>query len=97
MHQPVVVGDGVIPDLLHRRVLFGENGPLVSQRLVPAPAGRGGDPNIVVLDRHGVNDVVDQAAVELMEMVETTTAESSQAAAQHADPDLARLRVDIDA
>ena len=60
-----------------------------------APAVRGG-PDVVVFDGHPVDNVVDQAAVELVPVVEPSTAEPGQPAAEQAQPDLARLRMNVD-
>ena len=71
-----VVGDAVVPDLLHRRVLLGEDRPLPADGVVAAGPGRGGRPDVVVLHGDAVDHVVDQAAVELVEMVEAAAAEA---------------------
>ena len=48
------------------------------------------------LDRHAVNDVVDQPAVELVEVIEPAAAESGQSAAKQTQPDVAGAPVHID-
>ena len=48
------------------------------------------------LDRHAVNDVVDQPAVELVEVIEPAAAESGQSAAEQTQPDVAGVPVHVD-
>ncbi len=70
--------------------------PLAGLDVVAAGAGGGGGPDVVVLDGHAVDHVVDQAAVELVEVVEAAAAEAGEAAAEQSQPDVAGLRVDVD-
>ena len=91
-----VVGDAVVPDLFHGGVLLGEDRPLPGLRVVAAGPGGGRRPDVVVLHGDRVDDVVDQAAVELVEMVEASAAEAGQTAAEQPQPDVAGLRVDVD-
>ena len=89
VHLAVAGADVVVPDFLHRRVLLGEDVPLVGLGVVAAGAGGGGAPDVVAFDGDGIDDVVDQAAVELVEVVEAPGAEAGQAAAEQAEPDVA--------
>ncbi|MFN8093102.1 MAG: hypothetical protein U0599_12945 [Vicinamibacteria bacterium] len=91
----VVVGR-VVPDLLHRRVLLGEDRPLPRHGVEPRGAGGGRGPDVVVLDGDAVHDVVDEPAVHLVPVVEAAAREPREAAAEQAEPDVARLPVDVD-
>ena len=87
----------VIPNLLHRAVLLGEDGPLAGDRVVAAGAGGGGGPHVVVLDGDGVDHVVDQSAVQLGPVVEAASAEPCQSAAEQGQPDVAGFGLHGDA
>jgi hypothetical protein len=80
VHLALVVRDGIIPNLFHGGVLFGEDCPLPRLGVVAAGAGRGRGPHIVVLHAHAVHHA----------------AESGQAAAEQAKPHVAGLRVHVD-
>jgi hypothetical protein len=91
-----VVTCSVVPDLFHRSILLVEDRPLPRLRVVAACASRRGGPDVVVLHRHPVHHVVDQSAVELVEMVEAPAAEPRQPSAEHADPEVAGVLVYVE-
>jgi hypothetical protein len=91
-----VVGGAVVPDLLHRGVLLGEDRPL-PRNGVEARGARGRRrPDVVVLDRDPVDDVVHEAAVHLVPVVEPAAGQAGEPPAEEAEPDVAGLGVDVD-
>src|ERR1039458_7584674 len=87
-------GDGIRPDLVHRRVALVEMSPLIGLDVEAAAAGCRGHPNRVALHGHAVHHIVWQAAVELVVGVESSRREAAKPA-HGGRPDIASARVRI--